>query len=137
MTRGQAADVTDSPDVQGALFVGDPRHERAHLVGHEVIDPNRDAATAGRDVYRGARGTQLHCDPASLRQPEPLFLPAMSPCFESSHLPGSTAYSISVSVPVAISAAAQIRSRLIQARRSMPTPSFSNTSTAMNAVTAR
>ena len=46
-------------------------------------------------------------------------------------------YSIRVSVPVAISAAAQITSRLNQARRSMPTPSFSNTSTAMNAVTAR
>jgi hypothetical protein len=48
-----------------------------------------------------------------------------------------TAYRSSVSVPVAISAAAQITSRFIQARRSMPTPSFSNTSTAMNAVTAR
>ena len=46
-------------------------------------------------------------------------------------------YSIRVSVPVAISAAAQIRSRFNQARRSMPTPSFSKTSTAMNAVTAR
>ena len=51
--------------------------------------------------------------------------------------PPCLSYSISVSVPVAISAAAQITSRFIQARRSMPTPSFSNTSTAMNAVTAR
>ena len=49
--------------------------------------------------------------------------------------PGS--YSISVSVPVAISAAAQITSRFIQARRRIPTPSFSNTSSAVNAVTAR
>lgn len=46
-------------------------------------------------------------------------------------------YSISVSVPVATSAADQIRSRLSHARRRMPTPSFSNTSTAINAVTAR
>jgi hypothetical protein len=46
-------------------------------------------------------------------------------------------YSIIVSVPVAISAAAQMTSRFIHARRSMPTPSFSNTSTATNAVTAR
>jgi hypothetical protein len=47
------------------------------------------------------------------------------------------AYSIRVSVPVAISAAAQITSRFIQARRRMPTPSFSNTSNATNAVTAK
>ena len=49
----------------------------------------------------------------------------------------AAAYSTSVSVPVAISAAAQITSRFIQARRRMPTPSFSNTSTATNAVTAK
>ena len=53
------------------------------------------------------------------------------------HASHRSAYSISVSVPVATSAADQIRSRLIHARRRMPTPSFSNTSTAMSAVTAR
>lgn len=50
---------------------------------------------------------------------------------------GDAAYSVAVSVPVANSAVAQIRSTFIQARRSTATPSFSNTSTAMNAVTTR
>jgi S-adenosylmethionine:tRNA ribosyltransferase-isomerase len=46
-------------------------------------------------------------------------------------------YSSSVSAPVVTSAADQIRSRLNHTRRRMPTPSFSNTSTATNAVTTR
>ena len=47
------------------------------------------------------------------------------------------AYIITVITPVATSAPAQITSRLNQARRSIPTPTFSNTSSAMNADTAR
>lgn len=46
-------------------------------------------------------------------------------------------YSVTVKTPVATSVAAQIRSRLSHARRSIPTPSFSNTSTAIIAVTTR
>jgi hypothetical protein len=51
--------------------------------------------------------------------------------------PRARSYIINVIAPVATSAPAQIRSRLNQVRRSMPTPSFSNTSIAMNAVIAR
>ena len=41
-------------DVQGALLALDPRHERAHLVGDEVVDLDGDAAAARRvDERRG------------------------------------------------------------------------------------
>lgn len=47
------------------------------------------------------------------------------------------AYIRTVNNPVAISAPAQMRSMLIQARRSNPTPSFSYTTHATTAVTLR
>jgi hypothetical protein len=33
--------------MQRALLVFDPRHQRADLLGHQVVDPDRDAALSG------------------------------------------------------------------------------------------
>src|SRR5262249_10232773 len=84
-----------------------------------------------RRAVSGLRGPHSpHASPACRRGTVACPLP---PALASIDRP----YSISVSVPVAISAAAQITSTFIHARRSRPRPSFWNTSNAMNAVTAR
>jgi hypothetical protein len=93
------------------------------------------------DVSRLMTGVQkisrFNREPGDESRPDPFLFTPCARIRVQPHLRSDAAYSISVSVPVAISAAAQIRSRFNQARRRMPTPSFSNTSTAMNAVTAR
>src|SRR5262245_2476806 len=50
---------------------------------------------------------------------------------------GVSIYTATVRIPLPIRAAAQIRSRLIHARRTRPTPSFVNTIQAAAAVTTR
>ena len=82
---------------------------------------------------------QLRPDCEALANP-PIFRRKATRSTAASNSPGAVCiadHGISVSIPVAISAADQITSRLIHARRKMPTPSFSNTSNAMNAVTTR
>ena len=53
--------------MQRALLALDALDERAHLSGHEVIDPHRDAATAGLVDQRGRLLDRL--GPVHLRAP--------------------------------------------------------------------
>ena len=68
--RGGAPDVVHE-DVQRALLGVDARDQRAHLLGHEVVDLDRDAAAAGRVDERGGlldRLRPVHLRPLRARR---------------------------------------------------------------------